>query len=73
MCPALVSLPSKLHCTGIPQSCWTHLCLFLHLGPLPEPFTNGEIQKVRAGPLIAPLAQSGAAGKGWKVEGGHLA
>lgn len=41
----------------VPQSFWTHFCWFLVfspllLGPLPEPFTNGEIQKVKADPLM---------------------
>lgn len=51
------------------QRFWTNLCCLPHLGPLPEPFTNGEIQKVR-GPLPALLWGQDKRWVGWESGSG---
>lgn len=66
------------HSIHIPQSSWTHLCFvsfFPFLGPLPEPFTNGEIRKVKADPLMLlwlsrqGLQKEGGRWRGWAKDG----
>lgn len=64
ICPTPTPAPSP---RSIPSPFRTHLCSLLRLGPLPEPFTNGEIQKVRAGPLFLWISILGVRETGQKV------